>query len=63
MERTAAAVVVALMMLLQDSLQDSKLQDCSDEWTQLKDLVFQQGTTLAELKLKLSYMEKVNTGD
>ncbi|KAI4871916.1 hypothetical protein NFI96_032278, partial [Prochilodus magdalenae] len=44
-----------------DSLQDSKLQDCSDEWTELKDLVYQQGTKLAELKLKLNYMEKVNT--
>ncbi|KAL7838866.1 hypothetical protein AOLI_G00272700 [Acnodon oligacanthus] len=64
MERTAA-VAVALMMLLQNSLQDPevavKSQDCSAEWKQLRDLVYQQATALAELKVKVSYMEKENT--
>ncbi|KAL7834238.1 hypothetical protein SRHO_G00284850 [Serrasalmus rhombeus] len=64
MERTAA-VAVALVMLLQSSLQDPavavKSQDCSDELKQLKDLVYQPVTALAELKVKVSYMEKENT--
>ncbi|XP_036435937.1 complement C1q-like protein 2 isoform X2 [Colossoma macropomum] len=64
MERTAA-VAVALMLLLQNSLQDpevsAKSQDCPDELKQLKDLVYQQATALAELKVKMSYMEKEST--
>ncbi|KAI4898238.1 hypothetical protein NFI96_026166 [Prochilodus magdalenae] len=63
MERTAA-VVVALMMLFQNSLQDSKVpaQDCSADLVKLKDLVYEQGKTLAELKAKVSNLEKDSTG-
>ncbi|KAL7834233.1 hypothetical protein SRHO_G00284800 [Serrasalmus rhombeus] len=62
MERTVV-VVVALMMLLQNSLQDTevlgKSLGSSAELKQLKDLVFQQGLALTELQVR--FMEKDDT--
>ncbi|KAL7838862.1 hypothetical protein AOLI_G00272660 [Acnodon oligacanthus] len=56
MERTA--VVVALMMLLQDTQGSVKLLNSSAELKQITDLVFQQGLNLAELMRKDTALER-----
>ncbi|KAI4871917.1 hypothetical protein NFI96_032279 [Prochilodus magdalenae] len=64
MERATTAVVTLTLLLLQSSLLEAEApetsQDCSGGLKQLNDLVYQQGTALAELKVKVSYMEKEN---
>ncbi|XP_036436829.1 complement C1q-like protein 4 [Colossoma macropomum] len=62
MERTAVVVVVALMMLLQNSLQDTQgpvtSLNSSAELKQIRDLLFQQGLNLTELLKKDTALEK-----
>ncbi|KAI4904175.1 hypothetical protein NFI96_004556 [Prochilodus magdalenae] len=57
--------LLLLLELLQNSLQDTEVADAlkpSDELKQLKDIMYQLGTALAELKTEMKYMEKENTG-
>ncbi|KAG9282199.1 complement C1q-like protein 2 [Astyanax mexicanus] len=64
MERTDVLVIVVALMLGQNSLQAEvslKTLDCSAEMKEVRDLLYQQGTALAELKVKLSYSEKEHT--
>ena len=67
MARATTAVVTLTLLLLQSSLLEAEApetsQDCSGGLKQLNDLVYQQGTALAELKVKVSYMEKENAGE
>ena len=66
MKRTAVvALQLLLLVLLQNSLQETEAADAlkpSDELKQLRDIMYQQGTALAELKTEMKYMEKENTG-
>ncbi|KAL6463093.1 hypothetical protein MHYP_G00274840 [Metynnis hypsauchen] len=61
MERTTV-VIVALMMLLQNSLQDTEVLEkslgSSAELKQLKHLVYQQGLALTELKVSFTDMRR-----
>ncbi|KAI4904181.1 hypothetical protein NFI96_022119, partial [Prochilodus magdalenae] len=65
MERTAVvALQLLLLVLLQNSLQETEAADAlkpSDQLKQLREIMYQQGTALAELKTEMKYMEKENT--
>ncbi|KAI4904180.1 hypothetical protein NFI96_022118 [Prochilodus magdalenae] len=65
MKRTAVvALQLLLLVLLQNSLPETEAADAlkpSDELKHLRDIMYQQGTALAELKTEMKYMEKENT--
>ncbi|KAI4904174.1 hypothetical protein NFI96_004555 [Prochilodus magdalenae] len=62
------AVVALLLVLFQNNLQETEAVEAlkslkpSNELKQLKDIVYQQGTALTELKTEMKYIEKENTG-
>ncbi|KAG9282183.1 collagen alpha-2(VIII) chain-like [Astyanax mexicanus] len=67
MKRTVAFIAL-LMLLLQISLQQTeaaadslKPSNPSDDLKHLKDIVYQQGTMLVELKTEMKYVEKENS--
>ncbi|KAI4904176.1 hypothetical protein NFI96_004557 [Prochilodus magdalenae] len=64
MERTAVvALQLLLLVLLQNNLQKTEAADAlkpSNELKQLRDIMYQQGTLLAEMKTEMKYMEKEN---